>query len=408
MRAATNRAAANSGPGAGGHPAAGVEPGRGRRGRHRRLPVGPRRGPRAAPPVRAGPGPGRASRWRRSRPWPATTQAVHDLLQRISVQVTRYAGLVEAARATNKAGGAEADGYLVDSRAPGRPVVQGDVTALTAATQATAAPATRTGARRAGRRPGRGRWSALAVLGFGQAQRGQDEPAASSTCPWSLATLPCWWSPWRGWCGPARRAGAPSTTPAARATTPSPSPPSCGTRRLRGQGGRDAGPDHRRRRPAGRRRRPVGAGGRRPGHARRGADAIRAGTAAGAPGGLLGQAAAGGRPPRERAAVAEAAVRWQRYRDTVAALRRHRRRPRPGPSPSGRPTPTSTASTSRCEAVLGQNRGQFLDGLDDGRRPHVERPRPRPCSCSSAPWWPCSGASSCASTTTGERRPCHI
>src|SRR5205085_2139702 len=49
--------------------------------------------------------------------------------------------------------------------------------------------------------------------------------------------------------------------------------------------------------------------------------AIRSGQARGTPAGLVGAAAATADSPRERAAVAEAGERWQRYESTVATLR---------------------------------------------------------------------------------------
>ena len=93
------------------------------------------------------------------------------------------------------------------------------------------------------------------------------------------------------------------------------------------------------------------------------ADAIRAGDGGGAVGGLIGQAADAADSPRERAAVAEVAVRWQQYLDTVASLR-------VAPSPDaaravavGPANSTFNGFNFAVQGVLGQNRDQFLAGL---------------------------------------------
>jgi hypothetical protein len=94
------------------------------------------------------------------------------------------------------------------------------------------------------------------------------------------------------------------------------------------------------------------------------AEAIRSGAAGGEPGGLLGQAADIAPTPRARAAVAEVAGRWQRYRDTVTALRSA-----PDPVAAraiavGRSNAEFNGFNFSVEAVLGQSRGQFLAGLE--------------------------------------------
>ncbi|HEX8003046.1 MAG TPA: hypothetical protein VF519_10175 [Mycobacteriales bacterium] len=93
--------------------------------------------------------------------------------------------------------------------------------------------------------------------------------------------------------------------------------------------------------------------------------AIRAGTAYGAPGGLLGLAAQAADSPRERAAVAEMTQRWQRYRETVDAVRRARTPDEARAVAVGPAAASFTAFNYSVEAVLGQNRDQFLDGLGD-------------------------------------------
>jgi hypothetical protein len=93
------------------------------------------------------------------------------------------------------------------------------------------------------------------------------------------------------------------------------------------------------------------------------ADTIRNGTASGAPGGLFGQAAAAADSPRERAAVAEAGLRWQRYVSSVAALRAA---PNPAAATAiavGQASADFNGFNFSVESILGQNRGQFLDGL---------------------------------------------
>lgn len=80
--------------------------------------------------------------------------------------------------------------------------------------------------------------------------------------------------------------------------------------------------------------------------------------------GLLADAAARADSARERAAVAELFVRWQRYDDTVVDLRAAatadaRRELAVGPASS-----TFNGFNFSVESVLGDNRTQFLAGLD--------------------------------------------
>ena len=85
-------------------------------------------------------------------------------------------------------------------------------------------------------------------------------------------------------------------------------------------------------------------------------------------GGLLLASAARADSPRERAAVAEMLVRWQRYADTVAELNgttdaARRRAIAVGPSSAA-----FNGFNFSVESVLGDNRAQFLGGLEDASR----------------------------------------
>jgi hypothetical protein len=93
------------------------------------------------------------------------------------------------------------------------------------------------------------------------------------------------------------------------------------------------------------------------------ADAIRTGRANGAPGGLLGQAAGAADSPRERAAVAEAALRWQRYVASVTALRAAPNQAAATAIAVGQSSADFNGFNFSVESILGQNRGQFLAGL---------------------------------------------
>ena len=93
-------------------------------------------------------------------------------------------------------------------------------------------------------------------------------------------------------------------------------------------------------------------------------EAVRRGDAIGQSG-LLAEAAARADSPRERAAVAEMVVRWQRYTATVDQLRaaadtNARRAVAVGPGSSA-----FNGFNFSVESVLGDNRAQFLGGLED-------------------------------------------
>jgi CHASE3 domain sensor protein len=286
--------------------------------------------------------------------------AVHDLLQRVSVRVSTYAGLVEAARASNRAGVPEAPGYLVESVSLGNAIVQDDLTALTAATQ-----------ERLGRdedRRSQG-WiialavvvCGLAVLGFGQAQvakasrRIVNLPLAVGTL--ALLAVLVWLVVAQQGSGnairDARRQGYDSIALTAQLQTAGFGSKANETLALvTGDPNPRAEADSRASVVA---TEPVTA---------EVADGIRSGTSGGAPGGLLGQAAANSATPRSRAAVAEVAQRWQRYRDTVAALRSAPSADDARAVAVGRSNAEFNGFNFSVEAVLGQSRGQFLAGLE--------------------------------------------
>ena len=88
-------------------------------------------------------------------------------------------------------------------------------------------------------------------------------------------------------------------------------------------------------------------------------DGIRADTAGGAPGGLLGQLAQTADTPRERAGVADVADRWQRYMTALSTRST-------ASASAGEAGPVSSAFNGfnfSVQAVVGQNEDQFLSGL---------------------------------------------
>ncbi|MEA2973538.1 MAG: hypothetical protein QOG82_1996 [Actinomycetota bacterium] len=288
-------------------------------------------------------------------------QAVHDLLQRVSVRVSTYAGLVEAARASNRAGVPEAAGYLVDSVRLGNAIVQDDLTALTAATQ-----------ERLGRdedRRSQG-WivalvvvvAGLAVLGFGQAhvtrasRRIVNLPLAVGTL--ALLAVLVWLVVAQQGSGnalrDARRQGYDAIALTAQLQTAGFGAKAAETLALvTGDANQRADADARSALVA---VAPV---------TPEVLDRIRSRAVGdGAPGGLLGQAAANSATPRSRAAVAEVAQRWQRYRDTVAALRSAPSAAEARAIAVGRSNAEFNGFNFSVEAVLGQSRGEFLAGLE--------------------------------------------
>jgi hypothetical protein len=93
---------------------------------------------------------------------------------------------------------------------------------------------------------------------------------------------------------------------------------------------------------------------------------VREGQATDVARGLLVDAALAADTARERAAVAEAMVRWQRYRETVSTLRSSSgdaaRAVAVGPGSA-----TFNGFNFSLEAVLGENRDQFLDAIERAR-----------------------------------------
>lgn len=285
--------------------------------------------------------------------------AIHDLLSRITVQLTRYAGLIEAARAANRAASPDANGYLVSAVSLAGDLVQGDVKTLTTRTQADLAhdQAARRG----------GLYAALlavlvavAVLVLGQAALTRTSRRIVNP-PLAVATVLCLVA--GGWLvradqttgsalASARRHGYDSIVDTAQLASAGFGAKAAETLSLiTGDPAQRSTADTDARQVA---TAPV---------TEAVASQLRQGQAAGAPGGLLGQAAAAADTPRERAAVAEAAVRWQRYESTVAALRAA-----PNPTAAtaiavGQASSDFNGFNFSVESILGQNRGQFLSGL---------------------------------------------
>jgi len=289
-------------------------------------------------------------------------QAIRSVLARVSFQITRYAGLIEAARATNRipSASADANGYLVSAVRLADQIVQGDVTTLTDVAQASLR-------RDQDRRPS-GLLialvvlvAALLVLGAGQAmlvrvsRRILNVPLVVATLL-SLAAL-AWTALAAQRSGTvlddAERDGYDSivvTAQLGRAGFGAKAAETLAV--ITGDAAQRAEADADARRVAAAAVTPEVVA------------SVRRGEARGAPGGLIGQAADAADSPRERAAVAELALRWQQYTDTVVTLRA-------APSPAAARTiavgPANTAFNGfnfSVQAVLGQNRDQFLTGLD--------------------------------------------
>jgi hypothetical protein len=286
-------------------------------------------------------------------------QEVRDILRRISVQLTQYAGLVEAARASNKSGTADANGYLVSAVSLAGGLVQGDVKALTDRTQRNL------GSDESDRRQGfyvavLALVVALAVLGLGQATLVRTSRRILNL-PLVLATVLTLVA--LGWLvradrtsgdalAEARRDGYDSivlTTQLASAGFGAKAADTLAV--ITGDPAQRTGADAEARLVASA---PIPASL---------ADSIRAGTAGGGPGGLLGQAATAADSARERAAVAEAALRWQRYENTVVTLRAAPNQAAATSIAVGQASSDFNGFNFSVESILGQNRGQFVAGL---------------------------------------------
>ena len=288
-------------------------------------------------------------------------EVIHSLLSRISFQVTRYAGLVEAARATNRipAAAADANGYLVAAVGLADQVVKGDVQTLTEAAQESLR-------RDQDRRPSGFLVAllvlvaALVVLGAGQttltrvSRRILNIPLAVATAL-SLVALA-----WLGLAGrnsgtaidDARRDGYDSIVVTAQVGREG-----FGAKAAETLAVITGDAAHRSDADAGARNLATGR------VTTEVASAIRNGNPGGAPGGLIGQAAEAADSPRERAAVAEMAVRWQQYVDTVATLRQQASPAGARAIAIGPANSTFNGFNFSVQAVLGQNRDQFLTGL---------------------------------------------
>jgi len=286
---------------------------------------------------------------------------IRPVLARISFQVTRYAGLIEAARATNRipSAAADANGYLVSAVRLADQVVKGDVRTLTDAAQASLR-------RDQDRRPSAFLIAllvlvaVLVVLGVGQAmlirvsRRVLNVPLVLATAA-SVAAL--------GWLAvagqrsgtsidDARRDGYDSIVVTAQLGSAGFGAKAAETLAvITGDPGQRAEADASAQSVA---TSPITPGV---------VAAIRRGEGRGAPGGLIGDAAESADSPRERAAVAEVAIRWQQYVDTVAILRGA------GGAAAARAIAVGPANSTfngfnfSVQAVLGQNRDQFLSGL---------------------------------------------
>ncbi len=284
---------------------------------------------------------------------------IRAVLNRISVQVTRYAGLVEAARATNKAASADANGYLVAAVSLADQLVSGDVRML--------ADDSQSNLRRDQNQRIRGLAVALVALAVALAALGYGQFRMTRTSrrilnlPLAVATILILVA--FGWLA---RAGQASGTALNEARNDGYNSivltAQLGTAGFGAKAAEtlavitgDAGQRRRADEDAGR----VAASPITPAVA----DAIRKGAAGSAPGGLFGQAAVAADSPRERAAVAEAGLRWQRYVASVGALRAA---PNPAAATAiavGQANADFNGFNFSVESILGQNRGQFLDGL---------------------------------------------
>jgi hypothetical protein len=282
----------------------------------------------------------------------------HAGLKDLSVAVTRYAGLVEAGRATNQAGVAGAERYLVDALNLLASTVAEDATRLTDATQ------------RRFERDEDGRATgvlpalavavaALAVLVlaqrwvFKQSRRLFNVPMAlatlllAGTIGWLVFTTLRSGSDIEQ----ARSDGYGSITLTSRIQTSAYRAKADETVAL-------ITSDQGRRASAATTARTLLSG---PATAAA-VEAVRQGRGTGL-GGLLTDAASVADSDRERAAVAEMLVRWQRYQDTSAQLRSTSDANQARALAVGPASATFNGFNFSVESVLSDNRDQFLDGL---------------------------------------------
>ncbi len=287
-----------------------------------------------------------------------TDPATHERLKDLSVAVTRYAGLVEAARATNQAGVAGAERYLVDALNLLATTVADDATRLTDATQ-----------RRFERDEDRrdtGVLPAVALAAvalvvllaaqlwvFRQSRRLVNVPMVVATLllvggiGWLVAaTLRS-----GNDIEQARADGYDSITLTSRIQTTAYRSKADETVAL-------ITGDQARRTRATETARTVLADRATPAAVA----AVREGRSPGLAG-LLTDAAAVADSDRERAAVAEMLVRWQRYQDTSAQLRTITDAAQARAVAVGPAAATFNGFNFSVESVLSDNRDQFLEGL---------------------------------------------
>ena len=284
---------------------------------------------------------------------------VRAVLGRVSVQVTRYAGLVEAARASNRNATADANGYLVSAVQLAEQLVDGDARVLTDGAQATF------GHDQSDRNRGFlvaavALLAAVAVLALGQlrmvriARRIVNPPLALATVL-ALVAL--------GLLAYANRASGNDMADARRQGYDS----IVLTARLGSAGfGAKASEtlavitgDTGQRREADVRAAQVATGPLSAGAA----EVIRRGEPQSVPPGLVHDAAVAADSPRERAAVAEAGLRWQRYQNTVATLRAAPNAAAAKAVAVGPANADFNGFNFSVQSILGQNRDQFLAGL---------------------------------------------
>ena len=285
-------------------------------------------------------------------------EATHENLTSLSVAVTRYAGLVEAARATNRAGVADASRYLVDALNLLATTVADDATRLTDATQ-----------RRFERDEDRRDTGvlpavALALIALGVLTAAQlwvfRQSRRVVNVPLALATLLLVGA--IGWLvaatfrsgndiSQARADGYDSITLTSRIQTTAYRAKADETVAL------ITGDQARRARAAATAQTLL---------AERASaaavEAVRQGRDPALPG-LLTDAAAEADSDRERAAVAEMLVRWQRYQDTATQLRSTADPAQQRTIAVGPGSATFNGFNFSVESVLSDNRSQFLDGL---------------------------------------------
>ena len=285
-------------------------------------------------------------------------EGAHENLTTLSVAVTRYAGLVEAGRATNQAGVADASRYLVDALNLLATTVADDAARLTDATQ-----------RRFERDKDRRDTGVLpavalavitlAVLAvaqlwvFRQSRRLLNIPLAVATL--LLVGVIGWLAVATFRSGndieQARADGYDSITLTSRIQTAAYRAKADetvalitgdATRRTSATAAAQAVLSNRATAAA--------------------VDAVRQGRDPAVPG-LLTDAAAEADSDRERAAVAEMLVRWQRYQDTAAQLRATADANQQRAIAVGPGSATFNGFNFSVESVLSDNRSQFLDGL---------------------------------------------